>query len=56
MEQDMTLRTLTEEETMLLVSGGCKACSNNGGGGGGLGAMASAKEFEKYLATHQEYN
>ncbi|EMH0684607.1 hypothetical protein L9F34_004313 [Klebsiella aerogenes] len=55
MEQDMTLRTLTEEEIMLLVSGGCKACSNNGGGGG-LGAMASAKEFEKYLATHQEYN
>ncbi|WP_282677364.1 hypothetical protein [Serratia marcescens] len=56
MEQEMTMRTLTEEETLLLVSGGCKVCSGNNGGGGGLGAMASAKDFEKYVETHQEYN
>lgn len=50
MEQDMTLKTLTEEETMLLVSGGCKSCSSNGG----LGAMESAKDFEKFLDSHAE--
>lgn len=52
MEQEMTMRTLTEEETLLLVSGGCKACGSNNGGG--FGAMASSKDFEKYLETHQE--
>ncbi|CAI0943646.1 hypothetical protein [Serratia quinivorans] len=53
MEQDLTLRTLTEEETMLLVSGGCKSCTNNGGTGG-FGAIASESDFEKFMAAHHE--
>jgi len=52
MERDMTLKALTEEETMLLVSGGCKACTGNGGGG--FGAVASVEDFEKFLASGHE--